>query len=616
MARVQEQFREFMKVDISDVSADILNKIKKKIDLGWKSYPDIFIRAPTMLEYSLFREYMKSNDGRIISSTVGIEATAISRGEPVKWNGTVCSVGESHWDFYPVPHVETKKLSPTDQIIATTACMMLKMDKEKNLVPAVATSTLSDGPLSSLMSPVALASYTNQMSKELTKFSVKEHKDEGFCREVYESVASVSQRERHRLRKITYDLYDKVAISANSTGDVMYSKDFVLETKEVNSYLHSGKKVYVPAVEFKSITKSINLVPEKMKKQHDLCNALMSQITSRFPSRLTKFAGYRGFPDKNQRLYMDIAPYLAQFVALDPSEMIKRWIEANHDGRVRRSGSDVVESTLKSTEQALVFTDFSDDMVLKKPALCYGNVTFTAEFWDKYKVLMYSVPSKSSFFYCPQDMELSIPKEHCGRTLMVATSSLELSKLLQKHIGVLTSMVFKGTWLSKGARYKDLKYPLIAKKYESVVVEEWDDEERTAHTGEVKSLYNLVTSKVVEDSDQDEVEDVVMVPPPMAYPKMVTQSDKSNLESIDVDDGDPTPASLLGRVPMYWLPPATKWEDPDDNGHQQLLYKDVLYVGIGLSLDERILVAKWADREVVRPSTVDVNAPDLSDDDA
>jgi len=200
------------------------------------------------------------------------------------------------------------------------------------------------------------------------------------------------------------------------------------------------------------------------------------------------------FPDKVQRQFFEIRPFLYSHKCVDPPPALKEWIDANFEDASVVNETAVSLGTWQEGDQLLALQDYSENLVLKRAVMCYGRVEFSPTFWNKYNVALYSVPSKSSFFFFPKDYEPKLEAEVHSCKLTIYKTSVALAQRLQQYIGILTMMLFKGTFLHNKARYEDLVYPIKAKQYLEVSLEEpfVDDSETAVPYVSPSSYYETV----------------------------------------------------------------------------------------------------------------------------
>jgi len=219
---------------------------------------------------------------------------------------------------------------------------------------------------------------------------------------------------------------------------------------------------------------------------------------------------------------MELRPFITSFPLCDPTDMMVKWMKANKlESQIRISGDLWVQTTVAEDETPIVFRNYVENMKSHK-AIFYGQVTFSDDFWQSYKVLVYRPSANGSFVFTAKDTDVSsLPSEYCQWKLQVCSTSIELSTLLSGYTATLTTMIFKGVYGSRGSQYSDLKYPLDLKDYRMVNPEEMTEIERqeSKHMG-YKSVQG--TQAVLLDEDEFQQprvdEEWEVAPVPVAAP--------------------------------------------------------------------------------------------------
>lgn len=467
----------FMKVRVFDIPRDVISSIKRKIDLKWDVYPQYFVRKPTMREHTLFVTMVNDPSRMENSNFVNVEAMAIAKRVAPVWNGTVITVDGASFECSPVIHPVEQKIAEGDLITVATAVIMLKVNKQKEVESTINTSVVREGPLSVLMTPLSLAQYSLTMGNFLESHKVESKQAEPFAMAVTAAILKATPDERKELREATFGLFSRAKISTDQKSRTVYKDpNYDYDIKGVQK---STKGRLVPVMLPKALKCIVPTIPQTLTQGKETCNEMLKQIQSRFPTRLGKYYSYRGFPDDNQRLFMEIRPFVTVYPVCDPPEMLKKWMIANGLGAQARISGDLwVESTVMKSEVPIVFRKYDEKMVAKD-AIFFGSVVFSDAFWAGYKVLVYRPPVNGIFCYTPKDTDVSaLAPEYCGWKLQVCATSIQLSTLLSAHTATLATMVFKGTFASRGAQYAGLKYPLEVKEYLTVTPTEMTEEDR------------------------------------------------------------------------------------------------------------------------------------------
>lgn len=500
MSYTFETMLPFMKVRLCEMPRDIINLCKRKMDCRWATYPMYFSRKPTDREHTLFVTLVNDPTRLENNSFVNLEAMAIAKRVAPQWKGTVLTVEDQQYECSPVIHPIDQVISTGDLITVSTASIMLKVNKEKEITSSVNTSVVKEGPLSVLMTPVSLANYTMIVGDFLQSKKIVSRQPEAFTMEVCAAITKASKDERYKMREATLGLFSKAKIQVDQKTNVVY-KDPDYEYKIEGVHRMSSGRL-VPVMVPEKLKCKIPVIPQTLSQGKETCNEMIKQIQSRFPTRLVKYAFYRGFPDDNQRLFMELRPFITLFPLCDPTDMMVKWMRANKlESQIRISGDLWVETTVADDETPFVFRKYVDGMK-SHTAIFYGQVTFSDAFWQSYKVLVYRPSANGSFVFTAKETDVSLlPAEYCQWKLQVCMSSVELSTLLSGYTATLTTMVFKGVYGSRGSQYTDLKYPLDLKDYRMVNPDEMTEIERqeSKHMG-FKSVQG--TQAVLLDEDE------------------------------------------------------------------------------------------------------------------
>jgi len=509
---------------ISIMFPTFIPTVKKDLFLGWESKDEkisaisrkLFSRRPYVEEFQLFAHRVEvfTKDKQNTSSS--IEASAMQQRKEIVANGTVLKVGNDMYQMVPIPHLSSVKLTEWDEYAIAYTSMMISVQGgvlKNSLTPSV----ISSGPLKLLMTPESYVGFYTNVIPILEKWGVHGEGDV-FSRSLYEGAAKALPADRHALRHHLYKLFAPAEIKVDvMEGTVRYNST-VLDMKfdkawdKVEQVGPDGRKTVfrIPrgvGMDIKNI--AVPSIP-KTEKNRDNCCVMVDHINSRIPNALIKAFSYRGCPDKNQRLFMELRPFIGSFsdsnvdttttnatlvdststnssskfdgevhVVVDPPVMLERWMKANSlSNYVRTAGSTFLPGTLSPDEVPVVIQEYKkgstpamivkDEKPVIRKALYYGKIEYDHAFWINFKLLIYRPSPKGVFVYCPIGYSPPLPRSYAGWPLQIVSSPAQHLKVLMSLMSTLTKCVFKGTYFPRGAQYANLNYPMEKREYEHI----------------------------------------------------------------------------------------------------------------------------------------------------
>lgn len=453
---------------LESVGITYWTKNYKHIYLGYHEDHMYFKCQPTPKQVAAFRVWWAKKRMGVSTSKTDLETRACQEGKSPQWKGSLLTVGEEMYEFSPVPHVAESRIQlPCDEQVATIATIMLRGGKENATELAISPSTVNDGPLSSLMTEESVVNYALTVGEFLDAKGVTDKHDETFARQTYDAIRLADKFDRLTIRQATYNLFAKMDLKVKGNGATM-DPAFEVEGTKIEIAVKGKDRFAVPQLELKRYTGRVRVMPQKVEKKKDPVEMLMAQLTSRFPARLVKYHGYRGFPGKAQREFLELRPFFDVAVICNPSVNLKSWMEANgHAGSIRVASDATVNGNLQEHDVLISRNDYNEHFNPIRPAFFFGSIKFDSAFWSHYSIIFYRPPSKNQFVFCQKNLDLSkLPKTYGGYKLTICESQKACSQFLSNYLGSLVAMIFKGTYNAKSAFYDNLKYPIAQKNYE------------------------------------------------------------------------------------------------------------------------------------------------------
>jgi len=509
-----DPLEEFMNVQLDAISREWFTKWGRKETLGFPEKDPLslryFSRAPTPTEFIIFKTAM-SRVNRKVEHATGVEAIATAGYVQPQWNGPKLSFSDTTYNFSPVPHVATAQLDAHDQFPVTIASMMLRHD-DGQIKEALSASNVEDGPLSNIMTKESYLRYVTKVGRMFTDLGI-EGKGEVFSRNIYEKMAAAPIGLRKELRAMTYKLqepaklqYDPVreAVTYDSRYEYTASDDCQIITER------NGVIRYIPQYLPQFCGREIHVCPTKESKEKNQLSQLVAYVNSRFPVLLNKAYGYRGCPQKDQRLYMEIRFWLHRKVVLvGPSVQMAKWLRANNQSQhIKTLTTSLVEGDLADDDLILEMRDYTEPRIEKRSGLFWGTIKFSAAFFEKYKVLIYRPHPMGKFLYCKQDLDVSwLPAEQYDWTLQICTTQAAVITAVIALAGDLVQAVFKGSYLPHGSQYTNLKYPIAERQYVGIS-KDFTRKDYEIGSTELNNLQGQVTAlkahtgiRIVKESD-------------------------------------------------------------------------------------------------------------------
>lgn len=577
----------FLKVDPKTIPEDVARRMKRDLFLKYDEYPAYFERKPTVQEGQAFRHWLDAQTTTGDNRSTNIESAAIQAQITPVWNGTVLTVADKKWQFSPVPHTYGMEIEPSDRIVVTVATMMLRVNDDKVVEPSIAPEVTKTGPLASVMTPSSYADYVALLGPYLQEHGLVNMKEERFAMELYEHLARLDKNEVSALRWWTYCLFSKSKLRYDPARQAVVSdRRFKYEHGPVSVLKNEDGVVthYVPRSHLEKLDMQIEVLPSAQKKEKDAASAMLSQLQSRFPARLTKYYGFRGFPDKNQRYYLDLCPFLTVARPCDPSVMTEKWMKANgYESHIRYSGDSLVSSTIREEDVLLVNRPYTDSLNVKKNCILYGQVTFSKAFWAGYKILMYRPTCSGKFFYAPADFDIKgLPKDYCDWPLTVISSASLFVQFYKAFAAELLTLLIRGSFGPRGKLYAHLKYPIELKEYMVVSMTEVADLDDFEFKDE-KFVDELTMTQVALEGNEED-KPLEKRPRPQQW---IPEEYSPQMIFRYVDDFDSFPEEPPFRRLLF--PRARDWKTVDDdevNGVCYILYNGGRHIIWGVTGDD------------------------------
>jgi len=583
-----------------------LNRIRRDVHLGRK-HADVTIRTLSLkyftrdvnpVEFVLFSQRLENHRRVVGDSSSSLEGGAMQTRTDIVRNGTVLKIGQMEYQMVPIPHKVSQPATSWDEYAMTIVSMLIK-DNKGMLVESISPSVVDQSPLRVFMTTSSYIEFVASVCPLLNSWSVS-GKGDKFCLSLREGYTRSPLSERHALRFMIYKLLGPIEIKLDVfSREVSYNQTNV--TMKVESVVDNiadkdTKKVVarVPRAVPLDIKGVVASVP-KGKKDKDNCAALMEFVGSRYPSCLLKALGYQGFPDKSQRLFMEIRPFIDTrfsmndsttttqsplplldttsttpttaavplssddhpIVVADPAVPLSKWMKANGlESKIRVSAGPRSSGTLKPEEVPVLFEEYRkgmepalDDKGKIKNALYFGRVEFCTDFWTHYKILMYRPSPSGVWMYCPISYCPRLPQSYASWKLQEIASSARMQAMLLSLIATLTKCVFLGTYMPRGSQYDGLCYPKEEREYQQIDMTGALDYDAPASGKFQKPAY--ATTQVTLD---DGVEEKPISPPVQAsfVRRLPTDVEKKTLKPVA--GYDMIEPSLWAGCARFWFP--------------------------------------------------------------
>lgn len=526
MSSADSLINTIFRVPISHIPHADLMKMIRKVDLGqsetkYAPYVRDISSPITANEFAFVRTYIESTGVKAARIGSNFESYAMSVNKVPQWNGTVCTVGKESKQMSPIPHSVAKEMTQdADEWTAAIASFMFKYKPNKGLVNELSSHAAS-GPLGALVSDISVTQYNLEMGRTLEKKVGPIEGSEQFAEAVYCMVADSTPAEKNEMLRMTYDLFDKAAISIPASskrgekGPITHNPQFTIDWKGYRSNVpRKPESGIFPVGRITKADVKADIITRLPPIGKDVCNIAISNFLMSFPPKLLVFNGYLGTPPGPQREFLERWPFLTVGQYVQPNSNLIDWMDANGLEKQKTFTDDRMHK-FKPGKFIILERPYIKE-VFQTKAINYGTIQFDEKFWQHYYIVSYRIPDSQKFFYIARDLDgLDLPEDWFGRKKIEIRSPGEFLQAIQTWSSHVLGMFLKGSTWPNVKMYAALKYPMKKQTTHHIVVTELTEDARTSIKEEEKTIKPFMLDGNLDDDEKapnsEEEEDDVLV---------------------------------------------------------------------------------------------------------